>query len=191
MKIGLEKAKNILGEKFSFNADFLYQTVEELKLKKSEKILDIGTGFGIMSIILALHGYNVITGEPEGHNWANWNESAKKVSVEDLITFKFFQAEDLPFESKTFDSLFCYTSFHHIDDKHSALGEFIRVTKDKGLIVIFEFNPSGIEIVRQRRPSHPDAVNPEDFTRNLPLSLEIKKGKYINAYIYKKNWNNN
>ena len=103
MKIGLEKAKNILGEKFSFAADFLYQTVEEFKLKKSEKILDIGTGFGIMSIILALHGYNVITGEPEGHNWANWNESAKKVSVEDLITFKFFQAEDLPFESKTFD----------------------------------------------------------------------------------------
>ena len=187
MKIGLEKAKNILGEKFSFGADFLYQTVEELKLKKSEKILDIGTGFGIMSIILALHGYNVITGEPEGHNWANWNESAKKVSVEDLITFKFFQAEDLPFESKTFDSLFCYTSFHHIDDKYSALGEFMRVTKDKGLIVIFEFTPSGIEIVRQRRPSHPDAVNPEDFTRNLLLSLEIKKGKYINAYIYKKN----
>jgi len=66
------------------------------------------------------------------------------------------------------------------------LGEFIRVTKDKGLIVISEFNPSGIEIVRQRRPSHPDAVNPEDFSRDLPLSLEVKKGRYINAYIYKK-----
>ena len=187
MKIDLEKAKNILEAEFSFNADFLYQTVEELEMKKSEKILDIGTGFGTMSIILALQGYNVVTGEPEGHNWSNWRKSAKKVSVEDLITFKFFRAEELPFESKTYDSLFCYTSFHHIDDKHSALGEFMRVTKDKGLIVIFELNSNGIEIVRQRRPSHPDAVNPEDFSRNLPLSLEIKKSKYINAYIYKKN----
>lgn len=187
MKIDLEKAKSILSEEFSFNADFLFRTVEELKLKKSVKILDIGTGFGVMSIILALQGYKVITGEPEGHNWANWRDSAKKLSLEDLITFKFFRAEDLPFEDETFDTVFCYTSFHHIDDKQLALREFVRVTKDSGLVIIFEFTPDGIEIVRQRRPSHPDAVNPEDFSRNLPLSLEIKKGQYLNAYIYKRN----
>jgi demethylmenaquinone methyltransferase/2-methoxy-6-polyprenyl-1,4-benzoquinol methylase len=186
MKIDLEKAKNILSEEFSFNADFLYSTVEELKLKKFDKILDIGTGFGVMSIILALQGYKVITGEPEGHNWANWRESAKKLSVEELITFKFFRAEDLPFEDETFDVVFCYTSFHHIDDKQLALREFVRVTNDNGLVIIFEFTPDGIEIVRQRRPSHPDAVNPEKFSRDLPLTLEIKTGKYINAYIYKK-----
>jgi ubiquinone/menaquinone biosynthesis C-methylase UbiE len=186
MKIDLEKAKEILSEKFSFNADFLSNTVEELSLNKSAKILDIGTGFGVMSIILALQGYEVITGEPEGHNWADWRESAKKLSVEDLITFKFFQAEDLPFEEKTFDAVFCYTSFHHIDGKQLALREFLRVIKDEGLVIIFEFNPDGIEMVRKRRPSHPDAVNPEDFSQNLLLSIEIKNGRYINAYIYKK-----
>jgi len=186
MKIDLEKAKDMLSEKFSFNADFLSSTVEELSLKKSAKILDIGTGFGVMSIILALHGYKVITGEPEGHNWANWRESAEKLSVEDLITFKFFRAEDLPFEDKTFDAVFCYTSFHHIDDKELALREFVRVTKENGLIIVFEFTPAGIDMVRQRRPSHPDAVNPKDFSRDLPLSLEIKNGRYLNAYIYKK-----
>ena len=187
MKKDLEKAKKILSEKFSFNADFLYSTVEELRLIQTADILDIGTGFGVMSIILALQGYKVTTGEPEGHNWANWRESAKKVSVEDLIAFKFFRAEDLPFEDNTFDAVFCYTSFHHIDDKQSALREFIRVINDNGLVIIFEFTSAGIEILRQRRPSHPDAVNPEDFLRNLPLSLEIKNSRYINAYIYKKN----
>jgi ubiquinone/menaquinone biosynthesis C-methylase UbiE len=106
--------------------------------------------------------------------------------VEDLITFQFFRAEDLPFEEKTFDAIFCYTSFHHIDNKALALSEFIRVIKDKGLVIVFEFNPAGIEIVRERRPSHPDAVNPEEYSQNLPLSLETKKGKYINAYIYRK-----
>ncbi|MHA2037976.1 MAG: class I SAM-dependent methyltransferase [Promethearchaeota archaeon] len=186
MKKNLEKAKKILSEEFSFNADFLYNTVDELKLKKSSKILDIGTGFGVMSIILALHGYNVTTGEPGGHNWANWRESAKKLSLEDLITFKPFRAEALPFADNSFDSIFCYTSFHHIDGKHSALKEFVRVAKDGGLIIIFEFTPDGIDIVRQRRPSHPDAVNPAEFSQDLPLSLELKKGKYINAYIYKK-----
>lgn len=186
MKKDLEKVKNLLSGELSFNADFLYSTVEELELKKSVKILDIGTGFGVMSIILALQGYKVMTGEPEGHNWANWRESAKKLSVENLITFKFFRAEDLPFEDKSFDAVFCYTSYHHIDDKQSALREFVRVTSDEGLVIIFEFNPDGIEVVRKRRPSHPDAVNPEDFSQNLLLSLEVKKGRYINAYVYKK-----
>ena len=57
----------------------------------------------------------------------------------------------------------------------------------KGLIIIFELNPAGVEVVRQRRPSHPDAVNPEDYSQTLPLSLEIKKGRYVNAFIYKIN----
>ena len=185
MKIDLEKAKLLLSEKFSFNADFLYSTVKELKLKKSDIFLDIGTGFGVMSIILALQGYKVTTGEPEGHNWANWRESAKKLSVQDLITFEFFRAEDLPFENETFDAVFCYTSFHHIEAKELALREFVRVTKEKGLIIIFEFNTAGVEVVRQQRSSHPDAVSPEDFSQNLPLSLETKKGKFVNAFIYK------
>ena len=137
--------------------------------------------------MIFFQGYKVTTGEPEGHNWADWRESAKKVFVEDFITFEFFRAEDLPFEDKTFDVVFCYTSFHHIDDKSSALKEFIRVIKNKGLVIIFEFNPDGIEVVRKRRSSHPDAVNPEDFSQTLPLSLKVKKGRFVNAYIYKIN----
>lgn len=187
MNSELENAKRILdNEKFSFNADFLYNTVKELELEKTMKILDIGTGFGVMSIILALQGYKITTGEPEGHNWANWRKSAKKLSLEDMINFQFFRAEELPFEDKSFDVIFCYTSLHHIDDKHLALKEFVRVIKENGLIIIFEFNPDGVEIIRQRMPSHPDAINPEEFSQNLPLSLQIKKGRYINAYIYER-----
>ncbi len=186
MNSELENAKKILSDYFSFNADFLYNTVKELELDKSAKILDIGTGYGVMSIILALQGYMVTTGEPEGHNWANWRESAKKLSLENKISFQFFRAEDMPFEDKYFDVVFCYTSLHHIDDKHLALKEFVRVTKEKGLIIIFEFNSYGVEILQQRMPSHPDAVNPENFSENLPLSLQIKNGRYVNAYIYKK-----
>ncbi len=184
--MNLTKAKTTLDEKFSFNADFLFAVVKEIGLKLSAKILDIGTGFGTMSIILALQGYHVITGEPEGHNWADWRENAKKISVEDLITFKFFRAEDLPFESRTFNALFCYTSLHHVSDKFTALKEFVRVTTDKGLIIIFELTSVGVHVVRQRLPSHPEAINPDDFTKNLSVIKKVKKSKYLNAFIYKK-----
>ncbi|MFW9784012.1 MAG: class I SAM-dependent methyltransferase [Candidatus Heimdallarchaeota archaeon] len=182
----LEEAKKKLDLEFSFHADFVYETVEELNLPKPVKILDIGTGFGTMAMILALQGYKVITGEPEGHNWANWRSSAKKIFVEDLITFEHFDAEDLPYETSSFDAIFCLTSLHHINDKHAALKEFLRVVKDKGLIIIFELTSYGIEVVKRMMPHHPEAVNPVDYSHDLPLSLRIKEGKSINAYIFKK-----
>jgi len=182
----LEEAKNILSAQFFTYADFLYKTVEDLNLNKSAKILDIGTGFGTMSIILALQDYKVITGEPEGHHWSNWRDAARKVSVEDLITFKPFRAEKLPFERNIFDAVFCYTSLHHIDDKQLAMTEFNRVTKNTGVIIIFELTPKGVKRIQEFLPSHPEAINPIDFSQDLPLELEIKRTEYINAYKYKK-----
>ncbi|MFW9829926.1 MAG: hypothetical protein ACFFEY_20320, partial [Candidatus Thorarchaeota archaeon] len=50
----IEKLKEILGEKFSRDADFLNSVINELKLPNSSKILDVGTGWGFMAISLAL-----------------------------------------------------------------------------------------------------------------------------------------
>ncbi|MFW9873489.1 MAG: rRNA adenine N-6-methyltransferase family protein, partial [Candidatus Thorarchaeota archaeon] len=65
-QINLEKLKENLGERFSRDADFLNSVVIKLNISKTSKVLDIGTGWGTMAITLALHGYRVITGEPEG-----------------------------------------------------------------------------------------------------------------------------
>ena len=184
--MNLEEVKDILGEEFSYNADFINEVIDILNLKKDAKILDIGTGRGVMAIFLALKGYHVVTGEPEGHNWADWRSSAKKVGVEELITFKHLNAEELPFTDAQFNTIFVYGSFHHINDKISALKEFIRVVKQNGIIIIFEFTPEGIEEIRKTFPSHADAVDPRDFTKEMPLTLKIIEHGNINAYIYKK-----
>jgi ubiquinone/menaquinone biosynthesis C-methylase UbiE len=184
--MNLDEAKKILGVPFKNNADFIYITISQLGLKKDAKILDVGTGNGTMAIILALQGYRIITGEPEGDNWANWRSAAQKVNVEGFITFKYFNAENLPFESASFDAVFIFGTLHHIDDKYAAMKEILRVTKKKGIFVIFEHTKKGIENIRERLPSHPDAIDPKDYTENLPISLEIIESKTINAYIYKK-----
>jgi ubiquinone/menaquinone biosynthesis C-methylase UbiE len=182
----LEEVKKILGREFSYNGDFIIEVIEKLNIRKDAKILDIGTGHGVMAICLAVSGYHVITGEPEGDNWADWRSSAKKVLVEDIITFKYFKAEGLPFANAEFDAIFIYTSFHHIDEKVKAFKECVRVIKKDGIIIIFELTPEGIEEVRKSYPSHPDAVDPRDYAKELPLTEEIIEHGNMNAYIFKK-----
>ncbi len=180
--MNLEKIKESLGEKFSRDADFLDTVIMSLNLKKESKILDVGTGWGFMAITLALHGYNVITGEPENAKWADWKSRAKLVNVEDKIKFKPFYAEKLPFENEIFDAIFLYTSLHHIKDKVSAINEMLRVLKRDGYLIIIELTEKGVEQIRKRHIHHPDAVNAVDLLKEFNLEVSVKQSRYLNAY---------
>jgi ubiquinone/menaquinone biosynthesis C-methylase UbiE len=188
--MNLEKIKENLGEKFSRDADFLDSVVGGINLAENSKILDIGTGWGFMAITLALHGYYVITGEPENAKWADWKSRAKIANVEDKITFKPFYAENLPFEDSTFDAVFLYTSLHHINNKAHAVAEILRAMKYDGYLIIIELTKKGVEAIRQRNIYHPDAINPRDFTKGFNLKEKILQSKYLNAYIYNHKYSN-
>ena len=110
----------IINKDFIKDIDFMDNTIKKLNLDKNSKILDIGTGIGAMCILLAINGFNVLTGEPKEyserdendhylnknhHNhefeweWSDWRESAKIIGVENIIEFRHFTAENLPFSN--------------------------------------------------------------------------------------------
>lgn len=187
-KMNIKKKLSTLGQRYTKNADFILKVLDQCDIKEGAKVLDIGTGRGIMTIILALKNYQVITGEPEGANWGNWKESAKKVDVLDLIKFKPLRAEDLPFSDNSFDAIFLYTSFHHIstDNREKALEEILRVLKREGTVVIIELTEKGVKRLRKKHPSHPNPADPRDFAAELPREFQMIKGKLLNAYLYQK-----
>lgn len=186
----IREIKKKLGPQFSFLFDFINSIIKDLELNKDAKILDVGTGQGRMAIILALNNYKVITGEPEGDNpeyaQQNWLDNAKKVNVDHLITFKYFEAENLPFEDNFFDAIFSMGALHHIGDKTAAFSEFSRTLKPKGTIGIFEPAPKLIEMIRKEHPSHPDSEDPRDYTHTLPFSVAVKENPTFNVFIFTK-----
>jgi len=187
MNIG--QVKEILGEEYGRVIDFLSSVVVKLELSKTSRVLDVGTGRAHMAITLALHGYKVLTGEPEGADWADWRPSVKKVGVEEMITFRPFNAENLPFEDASFDVVFLYATFHHIDNKERVLSELLRVMKSEGTLVIIELTQAGVNFLKGRNSSHPDAVDPRDYTKGLGLNVKAIESRYLNAYIYRRSSN--
>lgn len=186
-----EKLGEALGKEFAFIYNEITPVIQDLKLNKKAKVLDIGTGMGRMAIVLALNNYKVITGEPEEdkskYAKQNWLESAKKVKVEHLITYTPFNAEKMPFEDNSFDAVFILGALHHINDKKATLKECKRILTLRGIICIFEPNQEALIFIREKKfPDHPDSVDPREYTQDLHLSIELIERPFYDTYILKK-----
>jgi len=184
----IKDVRDILGTEFSYVYDVINPVIQELNIDKDAKVLDIGTGRGRMAIVLALNEYKVLTGEPESdkseYAKQNWLDDAKKVKVDHLITFKYFNAENLPFQDDYFDAVFMFGALHHINDKVLAIKECIRVVKSKYFFTIFEPTQQGLIYIRKKFATHPDPIDPRKLMGQLPV--KIKEGPMFNAFVITK-----
>ena len=212
--MNLQKYKQIFGE-FAKDAEFIDENIKKLHLNTDSKILDIGTGIGAMSCLLALNGFKVLTGEPEvnpeqnsrthehqhhhddshkNHHenndfsvWGNWKESAKSLGVLDKIQFQYFDAQDLPFDDESFEWIFLYDSLQHIQDRKLALNECIRVLKPRGIIIIIEWSKKQIEEDYKKYGYKIDFINPEDYLKHNDIKVKLMPGNCVNVYLVQQN----
>jgi ubiquinone/menaquinone biosynthesis C-methylase UbiE len=106
---------------------------------KSGRVLDIGTGSGLLAIELAkvkdCH-FDIVALDISNDMISKARENARRAGVSDKITFVVATAAALPFADDSFDLVISYASLHHWFKPVAIFNEIARVTKETGFVVI-------------------------------------------------------
>jgi ubiquinone/menaquinone biosynthesis C-methylase UbiE len=100
---------------------------------KKRNFLELGCQHGMTSYALSLEGHNTTAIDIDSDQFS---ELAKNAGV----NFYKMDASNLTFEDESFDCVFSYNAFEHMDKPDLALKEATRVVKKGGHIYLY-FNP--------------------------------------------------
>ena len=114
--------------------------------QKHQLVLDVGCGTGLMSARLAASGRNVVGVDLS----TAMIKRARRRSAPNL-EFLHADAEDLPFESASFDAVVNLISFHHYPNPSAAASEFRRVLRPGGRLVLIAFDRNSRYITLAQR----------------------------------------
>jgi SAM-dependent methyltransferase len=208
--MNMELYKLVIHEDFTKDAEFLDSAIKNLDLDNDVKILDIGTGLGAMAILLALNGFNVVTGQPEedpewdhisehhcvhdddhehhhpGFFDSDWKENAKAAGVEDKIEFRNMNAESLDFSDESFDGIFMYDTLQHIKQRRAALNECIRVMKRDGVVCVIEWNERSIRDDLEKYGYDIEYIDPGKIVDRNDITIDRIEGEYLNIFVIRK-----
>ncbi|XP_062499989.1 uncharacterized protein LOC134177233 [Corticium candelabrum] len=184
-------------------------SVEHLKLKAGDSILDVGTGSGGFAFYLAEHVGAVVTGVDYCTNLVDLcNERCKKKVLGDKISFLAKDMRDMQFKSKSFDAISFLGSLIHIKcEEHLPIFTNVRNWLKPGGRVIFQGlvtcdcpASSTQEFKDYRTSLHFNDVTVADYHKLIPmaglrlLEYQSRKEFYIQDTItrqakVKENWN--
>lgn len=105
------------------------------------KVLDAGCGTGQSTYYLKQAGYKA-----QGVDGAERFVSAARSLFSD-VDFRVGDLEHLEFPDKSFEAVACYNTLEHVTDVPRVLAEFLRITKNGGLVVIESPNLMSIKHV--------------------------------------------
>jgi ubiquinone/menaquinone biosynthesis C-methylase UbiE len=118
--------------------------LDQPRLRSAQRVLDIGCGTGTFAVLLKKHfpKVEVIGLDPDQKALAR----AKRKSERAGVSIRFDQgfADELQYESGSFDMVFSSFMFHHLEgkDREKTLREVHRILKPAGSFYLLDFEMS-------------------------------------------------
>jgi arsenite methyltransferase len=116
-------------------------TIEALSPRVGERILDIGTGPGLLALELVPHvapGGHVTGIDVSPDMLAVAEQHRRRSPAAELMAFGAGDATDLPFAVGSFDAITSTQVFEYVDDVDRALAEAHRVLRSGGRLLILD-----------------------------------------------------
>lgn len=129
-------AKLLLGASFHPGGVKLTERLGQLlNLKPRTRVLDVAAGTGTSGIFLAERfGCEVVGIDLSGKNVQEATRRALAMGLAERASFRWADAEQLPFADGSFDALICECSVCLFPDKQIAVNEFARVLAPDGQV---------------------------------------------------------
>ena len=135
--------------------------IQQAKLDKKMKILDVGSGISLFPVFLASKGHDVFSIDNDEILMNRVSPELAKLSGV-TVNYSFVDVTKINFEDETFDRVFCISTIEHleeeiIDSKYvnyhkknldvKAIGEMLRVLKPGGILIFtFDWSESNDEL---------------------------------------------
>ncbi|MDD4956818.1 MAG: class I SAM-dependent methyltransferase [Candidatus Omnitrophica bacterium] len=190
----IEAARKVFEARYALyrgkGLDFLWN--KELVLEKagplSGKILDIGSGRGMMALCLARKGYDITSID---NNEVMLRTTVLNLAHEGLngkVELHKMDAGSLEFPDHSFVNIFMAEALHHISALDGVFNEIDRVLSPEGLFMISDLNDKGLRIIEdvhaaEGRKHESSLLGPEDASEWLEKrGYRVKR--YDNACIW-------
>lgn len=159
------------------------------KLPGDLRILDIGTGIGLLPILLSEDGAKQLVGidiSPEMLELAEYLRLSRGSEASSRVTYRLAPAHALPFREETFDAVTCRLVLNHVRRPERIVKEMVRVLRPGGILVLAELlavdNPvrraTQNAIEERRNAAHVAARGSEQYNKLITdagLQIEAKE----------------
>ena len=156
--------------------------ISKAKLVKDGRMLEIGTGRGHMSTILAQNGFKFVSIDLDKKAQDAAKMHLKEIKRDKLVALKTMNAERLKYKSDYFSQVISVNFIHHANNPVKCLKEMIRVTGGK--LVIADINKKGeriLEKVHNKLDGHSHPLSKmslqetEVFLKKTGMSVKVYK----------------
>lgn len=175
----ISKKYDFLNHFLSLGIDKIWRrkAVRKLKAIEPKKILDLATGTGDFAIALLKLNPTEIVGMDISSGMLEVGKiKMKKRKVDDVISMRLGDSENLPFEDGYFDALTVGFGVRNYENLEKGLSEMLRVLRPGGKAVILEFSKPKKFPVKQYYAFHSKYVIPFFGKR---ISKDTKAYEYL------------